>query len=281
MHCLLDTPTVLAPIKGIMDCAQSIQDDIKLNNSHYYQLNFKQEYKTILISLCISNFNAFLYVLDKNNTVLGNDHRYDLESDASNCDTIHADKLFTELVFVSPEVYIIEINNFKDPKEIGEIESYDSDGYYDLRISCIPTDSEELLGQLPLSSFSWSDVFPHSKCQDPAHISWCAFDSHDSSSYVQVDLGSQSIIYSVEIVNPESFIKSFGNEWVISYNLEHSLDGEIFESYTSNPIINENIKTNKQFNYILNVPIMTRFLRFIPLEFHNAKTMRILAYGKS
>ena len=75
----------------------------------------------------------------------------------------------------------------------------------------------------------------------------------------------------------------FENEYVISYNLEYSSDGEVFSAYNFNPIIDPSpdAKDFVGIESLLHPPITTRFLRFIPVDFHNAKTMRIWAIGKS
>ena len=130
---------------------------------------------------------------------------------------------------------------------------------------------------MPLSSFNWSDIFSSlANCIDPRTVGWCAASLDDPSSYLEVDLGELYIIYSVSTWGIQDY--GYGDEWVISYDLLYSTNGNTFISYINNPLQGNTDSSNEQKN-VLNPFIVTRFLRFSPIEFNNWKSLRVDASG--
>ena len=179
---------------------------------------------------------------------------------------------------LSPDLYLLRIQHSGATDDIFE-------GKYILRVSCreVPI-IYELLQSLPISSWSWSDVFDHWACKNPANYSWCAETTDNPSSYVQVDLGTPHTIYSVWTwyqLNPFSW------EWVSAFDIQFSSDGLHFNSYVSNPLpgvdpLVQVLAANKEAWKVELDPVITaRFLRFVPVEYHNAKRMTINVIGDS
>ena len=136
---------------------------------------------------------------------------------------------------------------------------------------------EDLLSSLPLSSFGWTDIADiFTECTDPRTVGWCSNYFNDPTSSLEVDLGELYIIYSVSTWGIQDY--GYGDEWVISYNLHYSTDGNNFISYINNPLQGNNDSNNEQKN-VLNPYIITRFLRFLPIEFHHWKSFRVEASG--
>ena len=138
---------------------------------------------------------------------------------------------------------------------------------------------EDLLSSLPLSSFSWTDIHASQvNCIDPRTVGWCSGDINNPNSYLQVDLGDLFIIYSVSTWGIQDY--GYGDEWIISYDIYYSTDGNIFKSYINNPLPGNTDWNNEQEN-VLNPEIIAQFLRFIPINFHNRKSFRVEASGSS
>ena len=245
---------LLVHVKDHIDCGQSIFGEMSDSDStHYYALNLEPTgYNHVIIDMCDSEVDTSMRLLNTNLKLI------DLSVTICKRDT----KL------PSAGIYIIEIS----PRST----SY---GLYTLRVSCqVPSDSLELLYSLPLSSWTWSDVFDDPDCQNPARqyngARWCAENTNDPSTYVQADLGGAFIVYSI---TTEVYIEN--GEYVESYNLEYSFDGNTFTSYIYNPLIHGYSKSITE--NVLNPSITAQYLRFVPVEFRNAKAMAFGATGKS
>ena len=245
---------LLAPVQSHIVCGQSISGNMsETDYPHSYALNLEPTgYNHVIIDLCDSEFDTYMRLFHKNLARINevSDCRHDAE-------------------LPSAGIYIIEIS-------LGST-SY---GLYTLKVSCqVPSDSYELLYSLPLLSWTWSDVFDDPDCQNPAgqyiDTRWCAENSNDPSSYVQVDLGDAFIVYSIT-----TYFLPRTDEIVKSFNLEYSFDGITFTPYIFNPLVHD-INDEYTTENILNPSITAQFLRFVPVAFYNAKTMKIRAIGKS
>ena len=150
--------------------------------------------------------------------------------------------------------------------------------YFSTLFSTISPTSNDIMSSLPLSSFSWSDVFYDSGCMDPGNSGWCSNSLNDPDSYLQVDLDGLFIIYSVSTWSVDDY--GYGYEWVISYDLQYSVDGVSYSSYVNNPLPGNSDPYNEQKN-VLEPKVIARYIRFVPIEFNNWKSMKINAAGAS
>ena len=151
---------------------------------------------------------------------------------------------------------------------------------------------DDLISSLPLSSFSW----PGSDFYDDRHYDdYDIYDYYDyytlyyyyddwgweswfNNSYLQVDLGALFLIDSISTWGYVGWRRY--DTWVKSYNLTFSIDGEIFTPYIHNPL-QGNINVNDEKKNVLSQNIVTQYLRFIPIEFHDWKGFNLDASGYS
>ena len=270
--------TASVPIESDIRCAESVSGQISFQDdqnevTQYFRLNLYQDYRAVIIDLCVTNFNAVLRLLHNSSA----DSRIGLD-DPVDCGQQYMDRLRVSASFTAHTYYIQVTNKFVSYGR------WDSVAEFNLKISCVPSDSQEILQHLPLSSFSWSDAFDDPNCKNPAKGYWCAKNGHNSSSFVQVDLEAVHIIYSVSTKSAveDNADFEFHNEWVIDYDLEYSLDGISFTSYIGNPLVygvyDQGLWAVQN---VLQTATLAKFLRFIPINYHNAKTMQIRAVGKS
>ena len=117
------------------------------------------------------------------------------------------------------------------------------------------------------SSFTWSDVYDDSRCQDPVDYGWCAEDSNDPTSYLLADLRGIFVIDSVS-----TWADITWNDYVESYNLYYSLDNISYTAHSNNPLEgNEN--WNEEKKHIFQPAIITRYLKFVPLLWNDYKSV--------
>ena len=286
MTCFSDYPIVSlpGPILGNISCGQTIFGGISVSkysqSYQYYQLDLDQDY-IVSLELCITKYQGKLSIVNANLKRVVSDNYFFGVTDADDCEAIYFDKLMVDTEprpLSSSNKYFIEIiNTYKN-------EEFESDGRYKLTVICRPTDAYRVLSTLPLSSFSWSDAFDIPECQNPVEKLWCAANVYNSSSYVEADLNGIFEIYAVLILNASFY---FPNEWIISCNLEYSMEGIEYDSYIGNPLT-EIFDNYAGRDYIFDLdwniliePITAKYIRFVPVEYHNAKTMQVEILGKS
>lgn len=131
-----------------------------------------------------------------------------------------------------------------------------------------------LIESLPLSAFSWSDVYSHEECQNPKIYAWCA-ETNDFNSYLQVDFNWTVVIESIS-----TWGDTIWNEWISSYRIYYSLDGETFVPYIFNPLPGNSNSVDEHINVFIS-PITAQYIRIYPVRWHKWKSMRISAIGYS
>ena len=270
------SPTV-TKFQGYTGCGESVFDELTQNDyQHFYELNINEPgWKIATIHICITNIATRL-ALRQNNAVksyIAKDRDRTSDPLDKDCELYRKEKRVITMLPLSEGKYLIEIMYDGNPHEL-----LTRQAEYELRVSCqTPLDTYEILRPLPLSSWSWSDVFDDPNCKNPANISWCAKDSFNAYSFVQVDLGAQFIIYQINTFTWEwGYFPLDVNEWVISYNLEYSGDGISFRPYVTNTTL-----FYGRWEWLLDPSVTAKYLRFIPVDFHNAKRMGINALGRS
>ena len=296
------TAPTITNFQGHVNCGDTISGNLsRKDNMHWYGLDVKPPgWNTIKVQLCVPNINISFAIYDENNlpyitkynAAVRDEGVFRGSQNPEDCNDewilIYSNRLELSLRSLLAGKYMILVN-ITDHKD-NQLEDPNKDyKKYELRVSCdIPADTEEILRDLPLSSWEWSDAFDHEICRNPANLFWCAEYSYDSASYVQADLEDTFIIYAVHIwqANYWSYYYHRGqqqvvdipwtNEWVETCNLQYSLDGETFKEYQHNPV-----ESSGDEQQLLDPPITAKFLRFIPVDFHNAKFMTIRATGKS
>ena len=288
------SPTV-THFQDEIECGEKISGELfQHDDEHWYAMHVEWPgWDLIEIHLCVTNSPFQLILRQKDKTIIGIE-RYTVVKDTGgggsgiggsfwsvdDCDSdLYVERMDSiDALSLPIDEYLIEVSYYKDPVDLVYEEAK-----YELRVLCkYPSDIYEILQPLPLLSWSWSDAFDDPNCQNPANISWCAENSYNSSSFVQVDLGATYFIYSITTFdcyypNWKGDIK-WSHEWVNTYYLEYSLDASLFYSYTGNPLTAGQVLGEES---ILNPPITANVLRFVPFGYENAKRMMINAKGKS
>ena len=167
---------------------------------------------------------------------------------------------------------LIVFNHLLNLSQIKCIERYFDDKYI------LPITPLYLLRQLPISSFTWSDTYNlESECQLPQYPSvtvydaWRAENNDNPSSYLQANLTSLYNITSVSTWGRQS-----ANQFVTSYDLSYSIDGDTFISYG---LLTGNSDTTTQQKNFLIGNIIAQYLRFTPITWSGWKSMRIETSG--
>eukprot|EP01083_Nonionella_stella_P089989 251370_1 len=140
-----------------------------------------------------------------------------------------------------------------------------------------------LIESLPYDAFdassSWGgDIIPYNARRTSEHA-WHPLETYNPD-YLQVDLGEQHPIESVSV-----FPRATGAlQYVTTYTLSYSIDGQIFEDYPTTlngPIGITGDDAVDEANSVLDSPIViARYLRFTPLTYVWHKAMRVEAYRR-
>eukprot|EP01084_Bolivina_argentea_P184428 318072_1 len=131
------------------------------------------------------------------------------------------------------------------------------------------------------ASFSYSDVYPETyptECNPNSYRGiWCAINNDDPNSYIQINLDQLALIESVG---------SWGrtnNQSVTEYKLLYSVDGIQWIEYPQLLPANGGIwpmPLGLHIN-ILSPPFLASYIRFIPTNYTNWKSMKVQSYGIS
>ncbi|XP_066019015.1 uncharacterized protein [Pocillopora verrucosa] len=102
---------------------------------------------------------------------------------------------------------------------------------------------------------------------------------NDANQWLQVDLGTYTRVTRVATQGRNGY-----DQWVTKYTMENSEDGQSFQVYKpSNASVARVFTGNQNSEAVvynsLSPPITTRFIRLIPVEWHNHISMRIEIYG--
>eukprot|EP00483_Globobulimina_turgida_P000191 UN00191 len=150
--------------------------------------------------------------------------------------------------------------------------------YWTLSVAVEP---EPLIETLPNYSFYTPAFYNHRSCYvygaRSTGIAWCGRPVWaGEDQYIRVDLLEEYKIHSVSTW-PR---KDLPSQYVKTYRLSYSMDGETFTDYPKIFIGNTKAVASQEINNILNPNIIARYLRFTPMATNNAgKSMRIEAYG--
>ncbi|PFX33163.1 Neuropilin-2 [Stylophora pistillata] len=107
---------------------------------------------------------------------------------------------------------------------------------------------------------------------------WSAH-TNNASQFLQVDLGTYTRVTRVATQGRNGY-----DQWVTKYKVEYGEDGQSFRVYKPSNLSVAKVFTGNQnsdavvYNS-LTPPITTRFIRLIPVEWHNHISMRIEVYG--
>lgn len=116
-------------------------------------------------------------------------------------------------------------------------------------------------------AFRWSDVYDDPNCKNPITSAWCAANVDDPTSYLIADLGSAFYIDSVSTWGETTWF-----DYVKQYNFSFSLDDILYSSYHGNPI-QGNVNYYDEKRHIFENPIIARYLKFIPIDWHEWKSV--------
>eukprot|EP01083_Nonionella_stella_P241551 843438_1 len=156
-----------------------------------------------------------------------------------------------------------------------------------INIKADPITHVPLIESLQNDSFSASSYYnykvsPYDARRTSGHA-WVPSTNHNPVDYLQVDLGEQHPIESVSV-----YPRADGSydQWVTTYTLSYSIDGQTFEDYpaTLNGPLQRTGPTGEdgvdEANSVLFFPIIARYLRFTPLTYVWHKAMRVEAYRR-
>lgn len=294
------TPTI-TNFKSRINCGESISGIFSSGeNLHWYAFNIDEPgWREVIMELCVPNVKIAVILYDENDLPIwieqngvistdesGNDGGANGARNPADCDTaLYINKIEATKYHLPVGQYMILIDQ----------RGYEVDGEkvkYELRVKCeIPSDASEIFKQLPLSAWLFTDAYDDPDCQNPAHLWWCSKHSYTLSSFFGVDMGALFTVYYFAawgLFHQSESPSEWGNEWVTTFNLEFSDDGITFAEYDVNPILIPEWRAGGFWAHIgflpeirLEQPITARYFRFIPVDFHNAMTMGINAYGHS
>eukprot|EP01083_Nonionella_stella_P241549 843436_1 len=154
-----------------------------------------------------------------------------------------------------------------------------------INIKADPITHVPLIESLQNDSFSASSYYNYKVSPYDARrtsgSAWVSSTIDNPADYLQVDLGEQHPIESVSV-----FPRATGAlQYVTTYTLSYSIDGQIFEDYPTTlngPIGITGDDAVDEANSVLDSPIViARYLRFTPLTYVGTKAMRVEAYRLS
>eukprot|EP01084_Bolivina_argentea_P035072 65031_1 len=139
-----------------------------------------------------------------------------------------------------------------------------------------------IMSKLPLTSFTSvpGNFYDHPDCRDPrisTGTAWCCKDCGGSKTNIQVNFDKIYLIKAVGTMGRKNT-----DQWVTSYNLEYSEDGNTFVADGINNPLRGNSDRNTEVLHKLGLgekQIFAKALRFTPVTWRGWKSMRIEAYG--
>ncbi|XP_070256401.1 lactadherin isoform X2 [Myotis yumanensis] len=132
-----------------------------------------------------------------------------------------------------------------------------------------------------LSSFSWYPYYARLDQQGKFNA-WTA-EKNSASEWLQIDLGSQKQVTGIITQGA----RDFGNiQYVAAYKVAHSNDGQRWTEYKDpgaegSKIFPGNFDNNSHKRNMFETPFMARFVRVLPVAWHNRITLRVELLGCS
>lgn len=111
------------------------------------------------------------------------------------------------------------------------------------------------------------------KRNDPHMGAWSS-KTNDAHQWIKVDLGRMIRITSIATQGRQDF-----DQWVVSYILYYSLDGNTFTPYNKGIAFTGNDDQNTVVKHGLRPSIFASFIRFHPQSWHKHISMRLELYG--
>lgn len=130
-----------------------------------------------------------------------------------------------------------------------------------------------------LSSFSWYPFYARLDQQGKFNA-WTA-ERNSASEWLQIDLGSQKQVSGIITQGA----RDFGNiQYVAAYKVAHSDDGGNWTEYrdpgsTDSKIFPGNFDNNSHKKNMFETPFLARFVRILPVAWHNRITLRVELLG--
>lgn len=130
-----------------------------------------------------------------------------------------------------------------------------------------------------IASSSWDDN--HSPAlgrlwlrrNDPLMGAWSSKSNNDYQ-WIQVDLGRVTRVTGIATQGRQDF-----DQWVESYILRYSLDGNVFTSHNRGNAFTGNNDQNTAVKHALRPPIIASYIRIHPQSWHKHISMRLELYG--
>ena len=116
------------------------------------------------------------------------------------------------------------------------------------------------------ATFTWSGAHSDATdCQTPSvdGIAWCAPNNNNDDDYLQVNLPEVYVIKGVI-----TFGRQNEDQWVKSYNLEYSLDGNTWiTDGINNPLVGNLDRTASRTDF--DAQIVAQYVKFTPITYNN------------
>ncbi|KAM5291428.1 lactadherin isoform 2-T2 [Glossophaga mutica] len=130
-----------------------------------------------------------------------------------------------------------------------------------------------------LSSFSWHPFYARLDKQGKFNA-WTA-ERNSASEWLQIDLGSQKQVTGIITQGA----RDFGHiQYVASYKVAHSDDGFTWTEYKDegaedSKVFPGNLDNNSHKKNVFETPFLARFVRILPVSWHNRITLRVELLG--
>ncbi|XP_031551960.1 Down syndrome cell adhesion molecule homolog [Actinia tenebrosa] len=143
---------------------------------------------------------------------------------------------------------------------------------------------------IPDSSYDASSHFDYRYAAHNAKLygknGWAPRYSSNPGNYLQIDLGTLRVITAVATQgnggDPDSVQHKEKYEWVIRYKINYSDDSSNWIRYKdesgTQKLFKGNTDSNSVVRHDLTNPQLARYIRFVPVEYHRWKTMRVNVY---
>lgn len=128
-----------------------------------------------------------------------------------------------------------------------------------------------------LRAFGW---YPHlGRLDNQGKINAWTAQSNSAKEWLQVDLGTQKRVTGIITQGA----RDFGHiQYVASYKVAHSDDGvqwTVYEEQGTSKVFQGNLDNNSHKKNIFEKPFMARYVRVLPLSWHNRITLRLELLG--
>lgn len=128
-----------------------------------------------------------------------------------------------------------------------------------------------------LRAFGW---YPHlGRLDNQGKINAWTAQSNSAKEWLQVDLGTQKQVTGIITQGA----RDFGHiQYVASYKVAHSDDGvqwTVYEEQGTSKVFQGNLDNNSHKKNIFEKPFMARYVRVLPLSWHNRITLRLELLG--